>query len=151
MSTTKHGMVNTKTYQTWEAMKARCDNPNAENYCRYGALGVTYDPAWSDFKAFFRDMGERPEGKTLDRVKSELPYSKENCRWATPTEQVLNRRTPKHNTTGRKGVHWHKAAKKWFARGTINRKLEELYYGDSFEDAVKAREAWEVKNNVRPT
>ena len=74
-------------------MKARCDNPNLASYSYYGGRGITYDPAWASFEAFFEHMGERPSPlHTLDRINCELNYTPDNCRWATRSEQVANRR-----------------------------------------------------------
>lgn len=87
-----HGMYGTPTYLSWYAMKQRCDNKRSTKYHAYGAKGVSYDPAWASFSAFFADMGERPFGTTLDRKDHNLPYSKDNCRWATAEQQNRNRR-----------------------------------------------------------
>lgn len=78
------------TYRSWAAMKRRCDNPNAENYKFYGGKGISYDPRWAEFSNFLVDMGERPEGTTLDRVRGEEGYYKNNCRWSTRSEQSAN-------------------------------------------------------------
>lgn len=92
---TKHGMSGSRTYNTWAGMLQRCTNPKATKYPDYGAAGITVCPEWFSFQAFFADMGERPEGKTLDRIDGAKGYSADNCRWATPPEQSENLKTVK--------------------------------------------------------
>ena len=84
--------VISRTYGTWRAMIQRCTNPNAINYERYGALGVTVCQRWRKFANFLEDMGERPANRTLDRINNDIGYCPENCRWATNLEQRHNRR-----------------------------------------------------------
>jgi hypothetical protein len=83
-----------KTYKSWKAMKNRCDAPAYHAHARYAALG--YDQRWSSFDNFLADMGDRPDGMTLDRRDNAKGYSKDNCRWATAAEQGRNR-TPGRN------------------------------------------------------
>lgn len=73
-------------------MKHRCDNPQDRCYQYYGGRGIGYDPRWARFENFLADMGERPEGLTLDRVDNDLGYSVDNCRWADAQTQSANRR-----------------------------------------------------------
>lgn len=85
----------TPTYRSWENMKQRCLNPRCPKHPRYGGRGIAIDPRWlgpRGFQHFLADMGERPPGTTLDRVKNDRGYSKRNCRWATPAQQAQNRR-----------------------------------------------------------
>lgn len=81
-----------KTYTTWNNMVSRCTKPYHDKFYMYGARGITVCNEWLDFSNFLRDMGERPEGKTLDRVDNTKGYSKENCRWADRETQQRNMR-----------------------------------------------------------
>jgi len=96
---TKHGQAygknGSKTYTAWSQMKSRCDNPKNKFYGDYGGRGIGYCEEWKDFKAFFADMGEAPEGLSLERIENSKGYSKENCKWATRKEQQNNRRNTK--------------------------------------------------------
>ena len=90
-----HGGTGTRTYASWRAMRVRCHNRNTAAWKDYGGRGVTVAPEWDDFAVFLTDMGERPEGKTLDRIDPAGNYGPGNCRWATPLEQRHNWRQHK--------------------------------------------------------
>ncbi len=80
------------TYTSWENMIARCYNSNSPHYVNYGGRGITVCDRWRDFRNFLADMGERPDGFTLDRVNVDGNYQHSNCRWATRSQQQRNRR-----------------------------------------------------------
>lgn len=93
----KHGMTGTKTFRSWGCMKQRCLNPKSPDYARFGGRGITICKAWIDsFEKFFADMGERPTGKTLDRIDVNGNYTPANCRWSTISEQSRNRRNTRY-------------------------------------------------------
>lgn len=86
----KHGYRNTPTYLSWRAMRRRCadlGNPY------YGGIGIKVCERWNKFENFLADMGARPFGTTLDRYPDAFgDYESNNCRWATPSQQRMNRR-----------------------------------------------------------
>jgi hypothetical protein len=85
----RHGMYGTPTYKSWSEMKLRCNNPrhSSGNY-----TGISYCNEWEDFRNFYKDMGERPQGTTLDRINPHGNYGPSNCRWADIYTQENNRR-----------------------------------------------------------
>jgi hypothetical protein len=83
----------TPEYLSWKAMNARCNNPNSPDFPNYGGRGITVCARWDSFENFLADMGQRPEGKTLDRYPNmNGNYEPGNCWWSTPKEQANNRR-----------------------------------------------------------
>jgi hypothetical protein len=89
------GGKNTRTFNSWDAMTVRCGNPNASNWQSYGGRGITICDRWrgkDGFIHFLADMGERPAGKTIDRIDVNGNYEIGNCRWATPKQQSANKR-----------------------------------------------------------
>lgn len=81
----------TGTYSSWEAMHNRCNNPKSNYYHRYGGRGIKVCERWNNFNNFLFDMGERPEGKTLDCINNNGNYEPSNCKWSTALEQSNNR------------------------------------------------------------
>jgi hypothetical protein len=89
----KHNGWQTPTYRSWMQMKARCYNPNSDQYPRYGARGIRVCKRWKDsFINFRADMGLRPsKSHTLERLDNNRSYTPKNCAWATAAQQAQNR------------------------------------------------------------
>ena len=84
-------MSKTGTYHSWAMMLQRCTNPNHVAFERYGGAGIRVCEEWSQsFLAFLRDMGPRPEGKTIGRIDGKGNYEPGNCEWQTYEEQANN-------------------------------------------------------------
>ena len=88
-----HRMSGTRIYKIWIHIIGRCTNPNDKDYPRYGGRGITVSDEWRKFENFYADMGDKPEGMQIDRINNDKGYSRENCRWATPSENSRNRRS----------------------------------------------------------
>ena len=84
-----HGMSKSRTYRIWNAMRSRCNRFHQD----YSARGITYDKQWDVFENFLADMGEVPDGMSLDRIDVNGNYEKANCRWATKEQQANNTRS----------------------------------------------------------
>lgn len=134
-----HGYTKTRTYNSWQSMISRCNNPKTESYKRYGAKGITFCERWLDFKNFLADMGERPENTTLDRIENLKGYEPSNCRWADIKTQNSNRDLTNMSKSGHSGVTWNKSHKMWECYTTENGKKKHIGYFKILEDAVEAR------------
>lgn len=96
----------------WSAMIARCENPNTKSYRFYGGRGIAVCKEWrTDFPKFVSDIGNRPSAAhSIDRINVDGNYEPSNCRWATATEQALNKRPKNSIATAAETPQAHKAA-----------------------------------------
>lgn len=92
---TKHGQATNGTtgaYNSWAGIIQRCTNPNNPAYPNYGGRGIGVCDDWLTFDGFYADMGDRPQGMSIDRINNDDSYRKDNCRWASAKTQASNRR-----------------------------------------------------------
>lgn len=87
----KHGMRHSAIYDVWCGIISRCKNKNLKSYKYYGGRGIKVCNRWRKFENFYDDMGDIPDGKTIDRINNDGDYTPENCQWATRKQQCRNK------------------------------------------------------------
>ena len=127
-----HGMTGTRVHKIWRRMMERCYNPNKQGYHNYGGRGIKVCDRWHYFSNFYEDMGDPPEGLTLDRENNDDDYKPENCRWATWKQQRLNTRKM-YNAKG-----YVKIGNKYVAITTVDGKRVRIGSYDTPEEAHQA-------------
>lgn len=147
-SVTKHGLrIDTefkREYRSWTAMRSRCNNSGHHAYSSYGGRGIKVCPQWDDFTIFLRDMGRRPLNTSLERKINDFDYTPDNCIWATPKQQMNNRRANVLLTCN----CVTKTISQWGDYSGINRKLiaQRIRKGWPVYDAIFAPPGCRIKS-----
>lgn len=136
-----HNMTGTKEHNTWCSIRNRTNHQHESTRRWYYDKGIKVCKEWLEsFENFYNDMGNCPEGYTLDRINPDGDYCKNNCRWASYELQCINKGSFRNNTSGVKGVTFDKKSKKWKAYIYSNYQLIYLGLHENLESAKKARE-----------
>lgn len=93
------------TYKSWDAMLYRCSCPSSKDWDNYGGRGIKVCKRWLKFENFLRDMGERPQKTTLDRINVNKGYTPKNCAWNTSKQQGGHIRANVFLTWGGRQLH----------------------------------------------
>ena len=151
----KHNDSKTRLYNIWRCMINRVENKNSLDYKNYGGRDITICKEWrSDYLSFKKWALENGYSNTLkiDRIENNSGYSPDNCRWTTQTIQSRNtRRLRSNNTSGYRGVSWHKKQQKFNSRITVNSITISLGSYCSNIEAAKAYDEYIIKNNLEHT
>lgn len=140
VNTTGHkGNTSHPLYNTWKSMITRCYYESCEWYYLYGGRGIKVADEWLDFNAFVGDMYNKPHPEyQLDRIDNNLGYSRENCRWVSPSTNSMNVRA--RGKSGHKGVYKNPNADSWFVSLRVNRKNTYVGSYKTKEEAILAYE-----------
>ena len=140
-------------YPTWQGMMRRCYSEKHTSYKGYGGRGIKVCDEWKFVEKFIQDMGDSyGEGFTLDRIDNNKGYSKDNCRWSSPSTQTRNTRIlSSHNSSGYRGVSLHKKTGKWEASIHIANKKKYIGTFNTKELAALAYNEYIIINNLEHT
>ena len=133
-------------------MIKRCYNPNHPAYSNYGGRGIEVCDEWlNSFKAFRDYVMSLPNamgsGHTVDRINNNGNYEPGNLRWATWSEQNLNKRST--NKIGHKNIFKHiNRGEKFGVKIMLHGKYYKFGYCDTVQGAVGLRNKFCKEHNI---
>ena len=147
-----HGYTKHSLYGVWCNMKERCYAVTCDRYMDYGGRGITICDVWlNDAKEFIEWClyNGWKKGLQIDRENNDSGYCPSNCRFVTPLENNKNTRLIRsNNTSGYRGVSYHKATRRWYARTSINSKRINIGLFSNKVDAAVARDSYVISNSL---
>lgn len=152
---TKHGQSNNRIYHIWENIIQRCTNKTGRDYHAYGGRGIQLCDEWrNSFKVFheWAISNGYKDSLTIDRIDNNGNYEPSNCRWATYKIQARNKQIlSSANTSGYRGVYFHKQCKKFVASIRYGEKRKHLGLFKEAKEAAKAYDKYVIDNNLEHT
>ena len=148
-----HGLSNTRLSGIWSEIKNRTLNSKYKDYLDYGGRGITICDEWkNDFMSFYNwamsNGYEENKGLSIDRIDNDGNYEPSNCRWVSSNIQNRNKRIPKNNTSGYKGVSFKKDNNKYVAQIRVNKKQIHLGSFLTAEEGAVAYNNYIIENNL---
>ena len=149
----KHGLSKTRLNRTWSSIKDRTLNINTKVFNDYGGRGITICEEWkNDFMSFYNwamENGyEENKGLSIDRIDNDGNYEPNNCRWVSRNIQNRNKRIPKNNTSGYRGVCFIEDNNNFRVTITVDRKRINLGIFQTPVEGAIAYNNYIIENNL---
>ncbi len=138
-----------RIYRVWRGMMSRCYRTTDKDYPEYGGRGINVCRRWHEFVNFEADIGNRPDGTSLDRINVHGDYEPQNCRWATPVIQQRNRRSNRlFEFNGEKLTFAELCQRHSIAESTLRNRLDKgMNLSDALMFPVRKRRVKHARKN----
>lgn len=152
--TSTHDIYYTKAYRIFYSIISRCENPKDKGYNNYGARGISIFPEWRHNVNLFYDYVSKLDNfeknkYVLDRINNDGNYEPGNLRWVNYNVSNLNKRPPRHNTSGYIGVRKEYGCQTYFSSITINKKQIIIARSHNPLIVAQARDNYIIAHNLR--